>query len=184
MASVLSLDISGAFDTVNHMRLLDNLRKKQVPLWFVRTIWSFLTDRETTIVVDGEETAPHQLLAGIPQGSPLSPILFLFYNAPLLKALNQLSPQLSAIGFADDINLLIYSKSTAENCTALESAHEQCLEWASTHGMRFAPQKYKLTHFTRRHGFDLEAPVQIQGRTIAPSPAVRVLGVQLDSKLR
>ena len=32
VASVLSLDISGAFDTVNHIRLLDNLRKKQVPL--------------------------------------------------------------------------------------------------------------------------------------------------------
>ena len=32
VASVLSLDISGAFDTVNHVRLLDNLRKKQVPL--------------------------------------------------------------------------------------------------------------------------------------------------------
>jgi hypothetical protein len=41
VATVLSLDISGAFDTVNHTRLLDNLRKKQVPLWSVRTIWSF-----------------------------------------------------------------------------------------------------------------------------------------------
>ena len=50
--------------------------------------------------------------------------------------------------------------------------------------MRFAPQKYKLTHFTRRHGFDLEALVQIQGRTIAPSPVVQILGVQLDSRLR
>jgi hypothetical protein len=177
VASVLSLDISGAFDTVNHVRLLDNLRKKQVPLWFVRTIRSFLTDRETTIVVDGEETAPRQLPAGVPQGSPLSPILFLFYNAPLLEALNQLNPQLSAVGFADDINLLTYSKSTAGNCTTLEVAHVRCLEWASTHGMRFALDKYKLTHFTRRRRFDLEAPLQIQDMTIAPSPAVRILGV-------
>ena len=55
VASVLSLDIAGAFDTVNHLRLLDNLRKKRVPLWFVRTIQSFLTDCTTTLVVDGEE---------------------------------------------------------------------------------------------------------------------------------
>ena len=67
-ASVLSLDISGAFNTVNHTRLLDNLRKKQVPLWFVRTVKSFLLERATTITVDSEETAPQQLLAGVPQG--------------------------------------------------------------------------------------------------------------------
>ena len=118
------------------------------------------------------------------QGSLLSPILFLFYNTLLLEALNQLNLQLSAVGFADDINLLAYSKSTAENCAVLESAHKRCLDWASTHGMRFAPQKYKLTHFTRRHSFDLEALVRIQGRTITPLPTVQILGVQLNSRLR
>jgi retron-type reverse transcriptase len=56
VASVLSLDIAGAFDTVNHLRLLDNLWKKKVPLWFVRTVRSFLTGRTTTLVVDNEET--------------------------------------------------------------------------------------------------------------------------------
>ena len=44
LALVLSLDISSAFDRVNHVRLLDNLRRKGVPLWFVRTVRSFLTD--------------------------------------------------------------------------------------------------------------------------------------------
>jgi retron-type reverse transcriptase len=44
VASVVSLDISGVFDTVNHVQLLDKLRKKQVPLWFVRTVRPFLTD--------------------------------------------------------------------------------------------------------------------------------------------
>ena len=58
VASVLSLDIAGAFDTVNHLRLLDNLWKKGVPLWFVRTVRSFLTDRTTTLLVDNEEIEP------------------------------------------------------------------------------------------------------------------------------
>lgn len=58
VATVLSLDVSGAFDTVNRTRLLANLRKKQVPLWFVRTIQFFLSERATNIIVDGEETAP------------------------------------------------------------------------------------------------------------------------------
>src|SRR5579862_5135934 len=184
VASVLSLDISSAFDTVNHLRLLDNLRKKRVPLWLIQTVRSFLTDRTTTLIVDGKETAPHQLQAGVPQGSPLSPILFLFYNGPLLDALNLPDLRLSATGYADDINLLTYGESTIANCIALESAHERCLEWAETHGMRFAPDKYHLTHFTRQNRFDLTAPVQIGDQTIRPSPTIRILGLQLDSRLR
>jgi hypothetical protein len=85
----------------------------------------------------------------------------LFYNAPLLETLNQPDLRLSVLGFADDINLLAYGESTIANCISLESAHDQCLAWASTHGMRFAPEKYKLTHFTRRRGFDLGAAVRI-----------------------
>jgi retron-type reverse transcriptase len=161
VASVLPLDIAKAFDTVNHLRLLDNLRKKGVPLWFVRIVRSFRTDRTTTLLVDNEETEPRQLKAGVPQGSPLSPILFLFYNAPLLEALNQPDLPLSPLGFADDVNLLTYGEATVVNCTNLEVAHERCLDWARTHGMRFAPNKYTLTHLTRRQGFDLQALVRL-----------------------
>ena len=184
VASVLSLDITGAFDRVNHIRLLDNLRKKRVPLWFVRTVKSFLTSRTTTLVVEGKESAPHQLSAGVPQGSPLSPILFLFYNAPLLEAVHQPDLPMLPLGFADDVNLLTYGPSTATTCANLELAHDKCLDWARTHGMCFAPNKYALTHFTRRRGFDLQAPVQLQEVTVRPKPAVRILGIQVDSKLR
>ncbi len=184
VALVLLLDIAGAFDTVNHIRLLDNLQKKGVPYWLVRTLKSFLTDRTTTLVVDSKETKPRCLNAGVPQGSPLSPILFLFYNTPLLEKLYQPDLPLMPLGFANDINLLTYKEATAINCSNLELAHKYCLDWACTHGMRFAPQKYTLTHFTRRRGFDLEAPVTLQGTEIQPIPVVRVLGIQLDSKLR
>jgi hypothetical protein len=98
-----------------------------VPLWFVRTVRSFLSKRSTTIVVDGVETALQSLTAGVLQGSLLSLMLFLFYNAPLLEALDLLELRLSTLGFADDINLLTYSESTVVNCITLESAHDRCL---------------------------------------------------------
>ena len=89
---------------------------------------SFLTDRTTTLIVDDKETAPRQLNAGVPQGSPLSPILFLFYNAPLLEVANQLDLPMIPLGFADDINLLTYGEATVVNYTNLELAHDQCLD--------------------------------------------------------
>ena len=83
VASLLSLDISGAFDTVNPI-LLDTLRQKGFPGWVVRWIRAFMTDMETTLVIQGHETAAFPVLAGVLQESPLSPILFLFYNSELL----------------------------------------------------------------------------------------------------
>jgi retron-type reverse transcriptase len=183
LASVLSLDISGAFDTVNHQRLLDNLRKKGIPKWFTHLIQSFLTNRTTSLIIEGQSTQLHHLQAGVPQGSPLSPILFLFYNGPLLESLQLPDQRITPIGFADDINLLAYGPSTQLNCQALQLAHEKCLQWANTHGMKFAPDKYTLTHFTKRRTFDTTTPVQIGSTNIYPSPTTKVLGLLLDSKL-
>jgi hypothetical protein len=90
VATMLSLDISGAFDTVNMTRLLDTLRKKRIPGWIVRWIRAFMSGRTTTLLFQGAETARCQLTAGLPQGSPLSPILFLLYNSELLDICNNL----------------------------------------------------------------------------------------------
>src|SRR5437667_4623456 len=58
MASLLALDIRGAFDTVHHLRLISELKRKGVPDWLVRWIESFLSDRETTLFFDGADSAP------------------------------------------------------------------------------------------------------------------------------
>jgi hypothetical protein len=81
--------------------------------------------------------------------------------APLLEAVNQPDLPIALLGFADDINFLTYSETTAVNCTNLKTAHDQCIEWASTHRMRFAPNKYTLTYFTRRRGFNVQALVRL-----------------------
>jgi len=67
---------------------------------------------------------PYQLNAKVLQGSLLSLILFLFYNALLLKALNQLDMLLLLLGFADNVNLLTYKGTTARNYANLKIAHE------------------------------------------------------------
>ena len=49
--------------------------------------------------------------------------------------------------------------------------------------MRFAPHKYTLTHFTRQRTQDINATVDLGPIKVKPMPVVRVLGVQLDTKL-
>jgi hypothetical protein len=51
VATLLSLDLSGAFDTVHPIRLLDILRKKGLPGWLVRWVRAFLSNRTTTLII-------------------------------------------------------------------------------------------------------------------------------------
>ena len=88
VASLLSLDLSGAFDTIHPIRLLDILRKKGYPGWLVRWVRSFISDRTTTLVIQGQETERFNINFGVPQGSTLSPILFLLYASELLEICN------------------------------------------------------------------------------------------------
>ena len=93
---------------------------------------------------DGEEAAKQQLAAGVPQGSPLSPILFILYIATLYKHLQK--DGLLVAGFVDDTNLLVYGDA-AVSVRQLESVWTICEVWAKTRGMIFAPEKSEFIHF-------------------------------------
>ncbi|EAQ83172.1 hypothetical protein CHGG_10990 [Chaetomium globosum CBS 148.51] len=97
-ASLLQLDILGAFDTVNHTRLLATLREMGYPRWLVLWIRDWLTGREATLLFDGKAATPTAIRAGVPQGSPLSPVLFILYIASLYKQLKDKHPHLAIVG--------------------------------------------------------------------------------------
>jgi Reverse transcriptase (RNA-dependent DNA polymerase)/Endonuclease-reverse transcriptase len=182
VASLLQLDIKGAFDTVNHIRLLDTMRKQGFPMWVVRWAGSYLEARTARLVFDDDESEPIALKAGVPQGSPLSPILFLLYIASLYEALER-QGNLLIVGFADDTNIFVASRDIEANCRRLESAFRVCERWARTRGMEFAPQKSELMHFSRTHTAHSQG-VRLAGKTITPVESARFLGVWLDRKLQ
>ena len=114
VASLLQLDIAGAFDTVNHKRLLHILRQMGFPVWVVLWVKDWLTGRTATLRFDGKKAAPRPVRAGVPQGSPLSPILFILYISSLYQELEDI-PGLVVIGFADDTNIIAFSYDITEN---------------------------------------------------------------------
>jgi hypothetical protein len=125
VASMLCLDISGAFDNVSHQRLIHNLKMKGFPPTITGFVQSFLQDRTTYLKLGDYKDQVRPQPTGIPQGSTLSPILFLLFSSTLLPTLEE-GPT-TALGFVDDTNILTFGKTTEENCQRLEVAHTKCL---------------------------------------------------------
>ena len=182
VATMLNLDLAGAFDKVVHERVLHSLRARRVPEWIVRYIKSFLSERTTTIKFGEHISEPIAVKSGIPQGSTLSPILFLFFAAELIEKLNKNNT--FAFGFVDDTSLMAIGHTTAQTTRILTEAHTKCQEWAQGHGAKFEPDKYKLIHFTRQpKKHNLKATVDIPGFNEGPVPSLKMLGVILDARL-
>jgi hypothetical protein len=108
--------MTGAFDRVVPARLLHNMWERRIPEWIVKWVGSFISKGTTTLCLPGYNTIAFPIHTSISQGSPLSPILFLFYNANLVNACNQHTSPSSRIGFVDDVNALAFGKTTEENC--------------------------------------------------------------------
>ena len=185
VASLLSLDVARAFDNISHERLLYILRKKGVLERIVKQVASFLTDRATLITL-GRRTSPVEATkTGILQGSPVSLVLFLFFNSLLIEAYSRAKLLVQVGGFVDDVHLLAYSKSTEANCDVLGKAHKLYLEQVRIYRASFAPYKYKLVHLARRlRKVNIVMLINFRNTIIELQTSIRILGLQINTKLK
>ena len=123
--SVLGLDLAGAFDYVSHQRLLWVLRKKGYPEWIVKVVESFLTGRRTRLSFSDYESQWIDTATSIPQGSTLSPALFIFFISDLLQEFQEVKDNVIGFGFVDDTTLVTWSNSAESNYRRLTIAHKK-----------------------------------------------------------
>jgi ribonuclease HI len=191
VTSVLFLDISQAFPNVNATRLCHNLRRRRVPENIVRLVSSFLKDRTTTLSFDDYTSPSFAASNGIPQGSPLSPILYLFYSADLLEITEPhrgpSRPRELTAGFVDDSTFIVSSPSFRENMEKMKVLVQKALEWAKLHACQFDINKFILVHFLSKQATytkaDQDIPLQIGDVLVHPSDTAKYLGVTLDKHL-
>ena len=183
--SAVLMDVSGAFNNVHHARLIHNMRKRKIPPEIAQWVLSFLSNRSTHMRFNGITTESINTPTGIPQGSPLSPILYVLYNSDLLD-IPKKGKQLG-LGFIDDVLYGVQNKTAMTNAGELEQLLAKSEKWRQRHGAQFEQSKYVLIHFTRTTSAQIEAmeaAVKINGITIQSSKEAKYLGVIFDQKLK
>ena len=139
------IDLSAAFDTIDHSLLLKALQSQvgvssTVLGWFT----SYLERRTQRIKVNNDFSKTYHLKYGVPQGSCLGPVLFTLYAAPVLKIIERHLP--NAQGYADDHQLYIGFKPDASaeeevTVTALQDCISEIRQWMLSNKLKINDDK-------------------------------------------
>lgn len=184
VVTLVAFDLKGAFNGVNKVSLDACLRARRIPTVARKWITSFMNDRHASIGFDDFHTEVTPLPnAGLAQGSPLSPILFDFFNSDLVD--QPVTFHGGASAFIDDYFRWRVGHSAEENLAKIQSEDIPRIEaWAQRTGSRFTEEKTELIHLTRKRSEQLQGQVIMSGKTVEPSPTAKLLGVIFDQELR
>lgn len=169
-------------------RLLQDLRELRIGDSMLNWIASFFETRTTILKLVDYTTKRFDISVGIPQGSPLSPVPYLFYNADLIDLCTSPILLSTAFGYIDDIAILVWGDTEDEIITLLNILHDKWLFWSSTHASVFAVTEYQLIHFS---SFSMHNSI-VQGagprlilseHTILALEAEKYLSVMIDEQL-
>ena len=184
VASVLFLDIEGAFPNADNAQLIQNLTKRRIPSALVSFVARMLKDRSTVLKFDGYISDTITLNNGIGQGDPLSMALYQFYNADLIEIPKNVDEE--AIAYVDDAILIATGSDfveTHETLAEMMTRANGAIEWAEKHNSRFEYSKLALIDFSH-HSRKLERPpLALPNTTVKPVASTKYLGVYLDQNL-
>ena len=186
VTALVLLDLSAAFDTIDHNILLTRLSSTFGicgPALDVLT--SYFTNRHQFVCIDSDLSNLASLTTGVPQGSVLGPLLFSLYTTPISYLLQESATSFHL--YADDTQLYIsfspkeHQDTLSHLSTTLDSVHS----WLSLNRLIVNPSKteYLLVGTKQQRAKILSSSILFKGNILSSSETVRNLGVTFDNNL-
>ena len=174
------LDIEKAFDNVWHNGLRYKIFMLDLPTKMTRWLSDFLVGRVIQVNVNGFLSNKISSVAGVPQGSVLSPLLFLIYVNDLPKPHHR---QNSKSQFADDTALWAASENVQFAAKHLRKDLRKLVKWCAKWRIKLNPEKIKAIIFSRSSLARNSEPIlKLYGERLKIYPQVKFLGITFDSK--
>ena len=186
VSALVLLDLSAAFDTIDHQILLTRLNSTfGLSNSALALLSSYLTDRTQTVTIKSESTSPSTLNTGVPQGSVLGPLLFTLYTSPISNIFTNTSINFHL--YADDTQLYISftAANTSSSLSHLSSVLDSVYQWLSCNRLFVNPSKteYLLIGTPQQRAKIISNSITFRGTPITPTASARNLGVIFDSNL-
>ena len=168
-------DFQKAFDTVPHSPLVAKLHSFGLNKYILRWLNNYLSNHVQSVVVNGSESAPAEVLSGVPQGSVLGPLLFLIYIDDLPSVLHNLGPE--------DV-LLYHVVSKEEDFALVQEAVSLLDNWSTDNHLNFNLTKCKYMIISRRlHPTLPNTPLLLSNHPLQRVFCYKYLGLLLTDNL-
>ena len=176
------LDLSKAFDTVNHAILLRKLEHYGFQKPTINLLRSYLTDRSISVYLNDDFSSKvKQIFNGVPQGSVLGPLLFIIYTNDVFNALDNALLSL----YADDTSIYISGSDLQVAHNLLEKDTDNIIQWFEANCLKLNIEKSQFIIFGTRN-MTKEAPqtpLRLRDSAIQRQSSVEYLGIVLDENL-
>jgi len=187
--AVLLMDIKGAFPHVAKGNLMKRMEEMGFEADLLRWVESFMEERKVIMSMDGKEGDSMDVEMGVPQGLPVSPVLFVLYLLGLFGQVEEKEKECGSegISFVDDVAWVVEGEDVGECTQQLERCAAETTNWAKKNACRFDIVKMQAMLFTRRRNNrepKMNARVRVGDHEVSYNKeATRWLGVWLDDML-
>ena len=176
----VAIDLSRAFDTVDHQILLEDINQLNMNDYIKRFLCSYLRGRQTFVMFRNLKSKYRKVKQGVPQGGVLSPLLFNLYMSKMPSP----PGNIKLVSYADDGNILNSGpliepvvKEINEYLITLDS-------WFKSRNLFISPSKSSATVFSTFSGdVGRELDVEINGEPVPTEKKPKILGVTFDGLL-
>ena len=177
------IDLSKAFDTVDHNILIDKLNSCGIRNNSLKWFSSYLSNRKQFVQAYAIKTSSLDIICGMPQGLILGPLLFIIYVNDLCSVSKIFEPIISG----DDTNLFFSNKSIKELFHRASLELNKVFKWFNANKLSLNKDKTKYTFFHKAHKKDnipLKLPsLFINNREIKRISSIKYFGVLIDEHL-